>query len=188
MYYARKVHLLCTYSSDYQSTYSLYLDFIDWKIQSGHNLSTLERRLQNILRSIEACVVPDDWDSGYLDLIPLSLSGHLDLGPSIPTSIQDSSVLEGIDTLRSSSSSSSTSTSSSSSSSSSSLASSSSSVPSISLSESLTTTTQPTGRRSSRFEIPTGREKGKEAIFIGLPMRILAEDFLHIPDNIPRYR
>ena len=187
MYYARKVHLLCTYSSDYQFAYSLYLDFIDWKIQSGHNLSTLERRLQNILRSIEACVVPDDWDSGNLDLIPLSLSGHLDLGPSIPTSIQDSSLLEGIDTLRSSSSST-ASTSTSSSSSSSTFSSSSSSVPSISLSESLTTTTQPTGRRSSRFEIPIGIEKGKEAIFTGLPLRKLAEDFLHIPDNIPRYR
>ena len=127
------------------------------------NLPGLERILQDILKGLESCVVPDDWTVPVLGPVPVPDVLHHIISTTSPEIIAASTV-SGLD---------------------------SSNADDTGLSH-ITSSVQPSDRRSSRFEAqvnpkPRKAEIGTETVENPL-MRRLAEDFMYVPTKIPDYR
>jgi hypothetical protein len=128
-------------------------------------LPGLERVLQDILKGLESCVVPDEW--GTPDALPCISSTAISdtVTSTVPSTVPSADPGNREDMAMSH----------------------------------ITSTVQPSDRRSSRFEAQvktkaktetgtgTGAGAGNEAAD-GPLMRRLAEDFMYVPTKIPDYR
>jgi hypothetical protein len=148
-------------------------DGSDWHVHSDSTLPYLERRIYDILKGLESCVVPDEWcikpPSSSSDIanshtasttLSTASTQALGSGPTDPSCPEDAAP---------------------------------SSRPPTPTSASLAP-----DRRSSRLEAPVPvkrkieadkeKEKEKEKDKEKLLMRRLAEDFMFVPSGIPNYR